>query len=105
MARVKPRFVHRVQYAAGRGLLALLGMVRFDTARAIGRSLARMALSPFGVRRNVVERQIAAAFPDARADEVKALVVEGSEENIKVTTPADLALVEAILTRKQAKSK
>jgi 2-C-methyl-D-erythritol 4-phosphate cytidylyltransferase len=32
---------------------------------------------------------------------LKALVVEGSEENIKVTTPADLALVEALLKRKR----
>jgi 2-C-methyl-D-erythritol 4-phosphate cytidylyltransferase len=29
-------------------------------------------------------------------------VVEGSEENITVTTPADLALVEALLKRKRS---
>jgi 2-C-methyl-D-erythritol 4-phosphate cytidylyltransferase len=32
---------------------------------------------------------------------LKALLVEGSDENIKVTTPADLALVEALLKRKK----
>lgn len=74
MAAVKPRFRHRVQYAIGRGVLGLLGMVKFRDARAMGRSLGRMALSPFGVRRNVVERQIAAAFPNAGNDEVQALV-------------------------------
>ena len=74
MAAVKPRFRHRVQYAIGRGVLGLLGMVKFRDARAMGRSLGRMALSPFGVRRNVVERQIAAAFPNASDEEVQAMV-------------------------------
>jgi 2-C-methyl-D-erythritol 4-phosphate cytidylyltransferase len=32
---------------------------------------------------------------------LKPLIVEGSEENIKVTTPADLAVVEALLKRKK----
>jgi KDO2-lipid IV(A) lauroyltransferase len=76
MAAVRPRFRHWVQYAAGRGILALLRAVSFDAARKIGRSLGGLGYSPFGVRRNVVERQIAAAFPDASTTAVGALVRE-----------------------------
>jgi 2-C-methyl-D-erythritol 4-phosphate cytidylyltransferase len=32
---------------------------------------------------------------------LKPLLVEGSDENIKVTTPADIAVVEALLKRKK----
>lgn len=76
MAVVKPRLTHRVQYAFGRGVLALLGTIPFDAARRVGRWLGRLGHKPFGVRRNVVERQIAAAFPDAGMVSVDALVRE-----------------------------
>jgi KDO2-lipid IV(A) lauroyltransferase len=73
MADVKPRFVHRIQYAIGRSVLALLGAMSFDTARRVGRGLGRLAHTPFGVRRKVVERQIAGAFPEKDAGQVDAL--------------------------------
>jgi KDO2-lipid IV(A) lauroyltransferase len=76
MADVKPRLSHRIQYAAGRGVLSALGAVSFGSARKVGRWLGGLGYSPFGVRRNVVQRQIAAAFPDASAREVDALVRE-----------------------------
>jgi lauroyl/myristoyl acyltransferase len=63
MAPVKTRLRHRVQYAAGRGILGLLGAVPFNVARRVGRWLGGLGHTPFGVRRTVVERQIAAAFP------------------------------------------
>lgn len=74
MAPLKPRLGHRVQYAAGRGILALLGAVPFNVARGVGRWLGQLGHTPFGVRRTVVERQIAAAFPDRGAESVKGLV-------------------------------
>ena len=76
MAVVKRRPTHWIQYASGRGVLALLGAIPFDTARGVGRWLGRLGHTPFGVRRKVVERQIAAAFPDASADTIDALVRE-----------------------------
>lgn len=76
MAVVKARPAHWIQYASGRGVLALLGAIPFDAARGVGRWLGRLGHTPFGVRRNVVERQIAAAFPDASAATVDALVRE-----------------------------
>ena len=76
MAVVKPRLGHWVQFAIGRAVLALLRAMPFNGARAVGRWLGRLGNRPFGVRRNVVERQIAAAFPDANAREVDTLVRE-----------------------------
>lgn len=74
MAVVKPRLRHWIQYAMGRGVLALLRPVPFNAARGVGRWLGRLGHTPFGVRRTVVERQIAAAFPDKDAGSVRALV-------------------------------
>ena len=64
MAVVKPRLVHWIQYGIGRTMLALLGAIPFETARRVGRGLGRLAHTPFGVRRKVVERQLAGAFPE-----------------------------------------
>jgi KDO2-lipid IV(A) lauroyltransferase len=74
MAVVKPRLRHWVQYAAGRCVLAALGAVPFGAARRVGRWLGHLGYRPFGVRRNVVERQIAAAFPEASGASVAAMV-------------------------------
>jgi KDO2-lipid IV(A) lauroyltransferase len=76
VAVVKPRLVHRVQYAAGRAVLALLGAIPFNAARRVGRGLGRLGHTPFGVRRNVVERQVAAAFPERDAAAVDVLARE-----------------------------
>jgi 2-C-methyl-D-erythritol 4-phosphate cytidylyltransferase len=69
------------------------------------------ALTPQMFRRGGLTRALRAALragavvtDEASAMErlgLKALVVEGSESNIKVTTPADLALVESLLKRKK----
>lgn len=74
MAVVKPGLLHRVQYAFGRGVLALSGAVPFNAARGVGRFLGRLGYRPFGVRRTVVERQIAAAFPDLPSPAIDGLV-------------------------------
>jgi KDO2-lipid IV(A) lauroyltransferase len=76
VADVTTRLRHWVQYGAGRGELALIGVIPIHTARAVGRGLGRHALAPFGVRRLVVQRQIAGDFPEADPDEVHALVRE-----------------------------
>ena len=65
----KPRLRHRVEYAAGRAILAVFGVLPFRAARAGGRVLGLLGYW-LGVRRVVVERQVAAAFPDVRLQEV-----------------------------------
>ena len=55
---------HRVQYAALRAIVGSLGAMGFRRASDVGGRLGRLGYAPFGIRRGVVERQIAAAFPE-----------------------------------------
>lgn len=54
---------HRAEYGALRGLVRALGAVPWERAGRIGARVGAMGFRPLGVRRRVVERQIAAAFP------------------------------------------
>ncbi|MGV3707365.1 MAG: lysophospholipid acyltransferase family protein [Gemmatimonas sp.] len=62
---------HRIEYAATRTLAFLLGLLGWRLAGRIGGKLARLAYWPFGIRRGVVERQIAAAFPEFTPERVR----------------------------------
>lgn len=64
---------HRAEYGALRGLVRALGAVPWDRAGRIGAGVGAMGYRPLGVRRRVVERQIAAAFPELRPEQVKEL--------------------------------
>ena len=55
---------HRLEYAGLRTAVAALSALRWRRASSLGGALGRLGYSPFGVRRRVVERQIAAAFPE-----------------------------------------
>ena len=55
---------HRIEYAAARTAFRILGTLPRDTALGLGAGLGKYAYSPFRVRADVVEAQIAAAFPD-----------------------------------------
>ncbi|MGI8619155.1 MAG: lysophospholipid acyltransferase family protein [Gemmatimonadaceae bacterium] len=55
---------HRAEYGALRGLVRALGAVPWDRAGRVGASVGAVGFRPLGVRRRVVERQIAAAFPE-----------------------------------------
>lgn len=57
-------FRHRAQYAILRAVLGGVGRLGFKRASDFGARLARLGYSPFGIRRRVVETQIAAAFPE-----------------------------------------
>lgn len=74
MADVKAR--HWFEYLIGRSVLALLGILPFSAARTVGRFLGRLGYFPLGIRRRVVERQIAAAFPELDRAAVDNLVRE-----------------------------
>ncbi len=60
----RPTVSHRLEFVATRVAVALLRVVSWRAASAVGAVLARVAYRPFGIRRGVTERQIAAAFPD-----------------------------------------
>ncbi len=70
---------HRVQYAALRSVVASLGAMGFRRASEFGGRLGRLGYSPFGIRKAVVEKQIAAAFPDWDAARVRATAIAAYE--------------------------
>lgn len=72
---------HRLEYAGLRAAVATLSAVGWRRASSLGGALGRLGYSPFGVRRRVVERQIAAAFPEWDADRV-AQVARGSYDHL-----------------------
>lgn len=61
---------YRVEYGALRALVAMMGALSWDRAASIGAAVGAAGFKPLGVRRRVVERQIAAAFPELSGTEV-----------------------------------
>ncbi len=76
---------HRVQYAALRVVLGGIGRLGFHRASELGARLGRLGFAPLGIRRDVVLRQIAAAFPDWSAERVRSTAL-GAYENLGRTT-------------------
>jgi KDO2-lipid IV(A) lauroyltransferase len=72
---------HRLEYAGLRTAVAALSALRWRRASSLGGALGRLGYSPFGVRRRVVERQIAAAFPEWDAKRV-AQVARGAYDHL-----------------------
>lgn len=73
MAVKKPTLAHRLEYGAVRVLTWLLARVPVAWARRFGASFASLGYAPLGVRRKVVVRQLAGAFPALGAAEVARL--------------------------------
>jgi KDO2-lipid IV(A) lauroyltransferase len=80
-----PSFVDVAEYGALRAAIAVLGTVPWDRAVRIGSRVAALGYRPLGIRRRVVETQIAAAFPDWDATRVRH-VSRGAYENLGRTT-------------------
>jgi KDO2-lipid IV(A) lauroyltransferase len=72
---------HRLEYAGLRTAVAALSALRWRRASSLGGALGRLGYAPFGIRRRVVERQIAAAFPDWDAEHV-ARVARGAYDHL-----------------------
>jgi Kdo2-lipid IVA lauroyltransferase/acyltransferase len=70
---VKRRLAHRAEYAAFRTALAAVRRLPWKTACALGERMGTLGYAPFGIRRKVVERQIAAAFPELEQPAVSEL--------------------------------
>jgi KDO2-lipid IV(A) lauroyltransferase len=62
---------HRLEMAAVRTLVAIVGRLPLELARRVGVALGRFAYWPLGIRRRVVLRQIHGAFPGLEATEVR----------------------------------
>ena len=64
---------HRAEYYSLRAVLKGLEFLPWETACSIGERLGRLGYRPFGIRKDVVEAQIAAAFPEWNRDKVRAV--------------------------------
>jgi KDO2-lipid IV(A) lauroyltransferase len=64
---------HRAEYGAMRAAFGVLGAMRWEHAVRAGARLGLLGYRPFGIRRRVVERQIAAAFPGIVPREIDAI--------------------------------
>jgi len=72
----KPTVAHRAEYYTMRATIGALRALRWDAACKIGEKLGALGYRPLGIRKRVVERQIAAAFPDLRREAVMNLARE-----------------------------
>lgn len=66
----RPTLAHRAEFYAMRGTIEALRALKWDRAVAIGGKLGELGYRPLGIRKRVVERQIAAAFPELSPKEV-----------------------------------
>lgn len=66
----RPSFAHRAEYAALRGAVAAMDRLSFSRAGAVGERIGALGYAPLQIRRKVVERQLAAVFPEKSRDEI-----------------------------------
>jgi KDO2-lipid IV(A) lauroyltransferase len=88
-----PSLAHRVEYGALRTAIGALGALRWERAVRAGARMGALGYAPFRVRRRVVERQIAAAFPGLDPARVDA-VARGAFEHL-----GRIAVETALLSR------
>lgn len=72
LARDRVRFSHRLEYAAFRAALAAIAPLADERAAAVAARLARLGY-PLGFKRDVVDRNLRLAFPDASASRLAEL--------------------------------
>ena len=75
-AKKKPTLAHRAEYYAMRGILGVLRTMSWDAATKFGERLGVLGYRPLNIRKRVVEKQIAAAFPNLDRAQVKELARE-----------------------------
>lgn len=74
-----PTISHRLEYALTRLVVGFLRLLGWRAASWVGGRIARLIYKPIGIRRGVVERQIAAAFPDLTPSAVESLAAQSYE--------------------------
>jgi KDO2-lipid IV(A) lauroyltransferase len=75
----KPTLAHRAEYYTMRATIGALRALSWDAACKVGEQLGALGYRPLGIRKRVVERQIAAAFPDLSHKAVVDLARESYE--------------------------
>jgi KDO2-lipid IV(A) lauroyltransferase len=69
----KATMAHRAEYYTMRATIRALGALSWDAACKVGEKLGALGYRPLGIRKRVVERQIAAAFPELDHEAVVSL--------------------------------
>ena len=72
----QPTLAHRAEYYTMRATIAALRALSWNAACKIGEKLGALGYRPLGIRKRVVEKQIAAAFPNLDHDAVRKLARE-----------------------------
>jgi KDO2-lipid IV(A) lauroyltransferase len=72
-------FSHWAEYLAVRAVVGALRLLGWRAASSVGALLGRVAYRPVGIRRRVVERHVAAAFPDLSPAEVTRVAIAAYE--------------------------
>ena len=75
----QPTLAHRAEYYTMRATIAALRALSWNAACKIGEKLGALGYRPLGIRKRVVEKQIAAAFPNLDHDAVRKLARESYE--------------------------
>jgi KDO2-lipid IV(A) lauroyltransferase len=87
---VTPTLLHRIEYAALRGVTGALAPLGVRTGGRVAGAIATLGYSPLGIRRGVVERQIAAAFPELNRSAVARIARESYRNLGRVAIEATL---------------
>jgi KDO2-lipid IV(A) lauroyltransferase len=67
--------MHRLEYGAVRASVGILRAIGLRAASAVGAGVGKLGYRPLGIRRDVVERQVAGAFPELSAHEVRDIAI------------------------------
>lgn len=81
---------HRLEYAALRALVGALAPLGVRRGAAVAGAIAALGYRPFGIRRGVAERQIAAAFPGLDANGIARIARESYDNLGRVAIEAAL---------------
>lgn len=68
---MKATIAQRLEFYSMRGMLGALSLVSWERACRIGAGLGAAAYNPLRIRKDVVEKQIAGAFPEKSPEEVQ----------------------------------
>lgn len=85
------RVQHWLEYAAIRLTIGVFALVPLSWARRMGSALGALGYWPLGIRRRVVTRQLAAAFPGLADREVQRLARDAYRHLGRVTVESALA--------------
>jgi KDO2-lipid IV(A) lauroyltransferase len=72
----KPTLAHRAEFYAMQATIKALRALSWDAACKVGEKLGTLGYRPLGIRKRVVEKQIAAAFPELSPEAVKRLALK-----------------------------